>query len=606
MQYSAAGQVRPTNPERFPLTEQNRHKLNIAFLVLTGIIVYLNSLKGVFVMDDLKQIVNNENIRSFSWSFFSNVRRPFLYLTLMLNYAVNGLNPLGYHIGNVAVHIGAAIFLYKIIVLAMSRPAGKTPLPYSSAGVAFAVSLLWLAHPIQTQSVTYLIQRAESLAGMLYLASFYYALRYMSEGRIPLMLFSFAAFLLSGLTKENAVTLPAVVFLYDRAFISSSAKEAWRRHKTLYILFGLVWLVMGWLLWSAHPEENPSAGFGYKGITPWQYAVNQPAVILHYLKLLFWPGQLVFDYYGWPVRPFAQNLLPMLFCLILCGGALWLYRRKPSAGFAAVTFFLLLSPSSSFLPLRDLAFEYRLYLPSACFIFLAVTGIAQLLNFLTKNRELKMKAGIILLCVVFFGNAFLTIERNRDYYDAIRLWQDTVVKRSTNARAFFNLGTELLANGQSEKAVWFFRKAFSLEKGFVSAYVNLGTALESLGWLAKAEKQFRFALGLEPKHVAARSKLGMVLIRQGRLHEALVEYQLAAEYDPQSAKHQYNWGAALLQLGRAEEAMPVLEKSVELGFAKPKVFWALAICYDKMGQKEKALQMKERAQREDSLLHERE
>ena len=222
--------------------------------------------------------------------------RPLLNLSLAINYAISGTAVWSYHALNLAIHVLAGLTLFAIVRRTLRRPVLAGRFGPSANALALAVSALWLWHPVQTESVTYLSQRAESLMGLFYLLTLYCFIRGAETNAngdrrlwFPL---SVLACLAGIATKEVIVTAPVLVFLYDRTFISGSFAGAWRRHWPLYVALAATWLPLGCLMVSPH---HWAVGFG-QGVAWWAYGLTECRVVVKYLLLAFWPHPLVFDY----------------------------------------------------------------------------------------------------------------------------------------------------------------------------------------------------------------------------------------------------------------------------------------------------------------------
>ena len=553
-------------------------------IILAGILAYANSFSGVFLFDDLHEIVDNERIRTLAWPFpfLENTRRPILYLSFAINYALGGGAAGGYHFFNLSVHILSALLLFGIIRRTCLVQSWDDTLKKDSLPFALAAVLLWLLHPLQTQSVTYIIQRAESLMGMFYLAALYGAIRYFENQSRRWIIFSVGSCLLGGLTKEVIVTAPLVIFLYDRTFFSKSFSEIWLRHKKIYAGLAVSWVVLLALFLTIHSETKPTAGFAYQGISPQVYALNQPSVILHYLRLAFWPSPLVLDYNWATAQSLAQVFPSMIVIVLLIGlsGTAFFYPPYRWLAFLGSSFFIILLPSSSFIPLRDLAFEHRMYLPLAAVIILGLLGFRY---FFSKRALSPFVAGIVVI-----SSGFLTFQRNQDYQSEIRMWTDVLKKRPQNARASFNLGTALQEEGSREEAIVYYRKTLSLDPDYTAAHVNLGAALDEKGNSAEAKAHFLEAIRLEPDAANAHSKLGLILVREGKLEQAETHFVSAIRWDPNAALNYNNLGAVLLQQGKYQDAIPQFQKALEHGFPEQRIYQSLALCLARMGKREEA------------------
>ena len=275
----------------------------VAFLVVAVSATYANSFHGPFVFDDIPSIVENQSIRQLGSArvlaappdAITTTGRPVVNLSLAINYAIGGLAVEGYHVVNLAIHILAALALFGLVRRTLLLPKLSAQFGGTATGLALAAALLWAVHPLQTESVTYIVQRAEATVGLFYFLTIYCLLRGATTTRGRTWYAAALATCTLGMaSKEVMVTAPLVAVIYDRIFIAGSFKETLRRRRSLWLALASTWVLLTLLLYSSHNRAG-SAGFGL-GITVWEYARTQFGCIVHYLRLVFWPSPLVLDY----------------------------------------------------------------------------------------------------------------------------------------------------------------------------------------------------------------------------------------------------------------------------------------------------------------------
>jgi tetratricopeptide (TPR) repeat protein len=534
----------------------------IPWLVLAaGVAAYHNCLHNEFVFDDLPYIVENRSIQS-GWppsEILTESTRPVVMLSFAINHALGGLDPWGYRLLNVGIHLAAALLLYGVVRRSLETQGPRWK--QAAAWAAGIVAMLWVAHPLQTQSVSYVWQRCESLMGVFYLLTLYCVIR--SDASAHAMAWSAAAVIgcaLGMASKEVMVTAPVVVLLYDRVFLAGSWKEVARRRRGLYAGLAGTWLLLPILMARAATRTGIWKATwiaGYENLSPGSYLLTQASVILHYLRLAFWPDRLCLDYRSvWPVAGSIAEAWP---ALLAVGGLLlltaWAWWRRPALGFVGVWFFLILAPTSSFVPLEDLVFEHRMYLPLAAVIVLPVVACIALLDPLPqRGRWLQRGAGAFALGLVAVLAA-VTAQRNLDYRSPLSIWRDTVAKAPNNPRAHRGLGLALEGRGRSEQAMAHYREALRIRPNYVEAHNNLGLALSAHGRIEEAMDHFQEALRIDPGSVQAHNNLGIALDRRGRFEEAIAHYAEALRIDPSSPDVHNNLGIALARSGRREEAI---------------------------------------------------
>jgi protein O-mannosyl-transferase len=537
-----------------------------------GLLVYHNSFRNGFVFDDVPHIVENPRIRQLwpPWEIIIHTSRPVVMLSVALNYALGGLNPWGYHLFNVGIHILAALTLYGVVRLTLVSETLQPRWGEAAPWLAGMVSLIWLVHPLQTESVTYVIQRGESLMGLFYLLTLYCVIRSSGPSRsIWWRVGAVASCALGMASKPVMVTAPVVVLLYDRVFLARSWREVLEQRWALYASLAATWLLLPLLLANGASEWKESAGLAYMGIAPLQYTLTQPRVILHYLCLAFWPHPLCFDYgwnYGWRSAQRVGDALPELVIVgAMLVGTAWAWWRKPALGFLGVWFFMILAPTSSFVRVADLVVEHRMYLPLAAVVAMATVGGFELGRGLLSMRQGTRRTlgwgvgGAVVLLL-----AILTIQRNGDYRSGLVLWQDTVVKCPNNPRAHYSVGAALQQAGRMQEAMEHWEQALRLKPDYPEAHYNLGLALGQAGSVQEAMGHWEQALRINPDLAEAHYNLGVALVRLGRVQEAIGHWEQAVRVKPDYAEAHYNLGVALERAGKLEDAIGHYEQALRI------------------------------------------
>lgn len=585
------------------LAERSERQVGVRlwFPLLLGVatvVVYLNSFDGVFVLDDQRYIADNPSVHQL-WPVLPLLarRRPVVDISLAANYTLSELDLTSYHALNLLIHVLAGLTLYGIVRRTLLLDQFRERFAPIAGRVAFVVALIWAIHPLQTQAVTYLIQRAESMMGLFYLLMIYCVLRGANSTRgWPWFLAAFMACGLGMGSKPVMITAPVVAMLFDRTFIGQSFKQIlWARWK-VYLALAVTWFVLcssgvvkGVLSTS---NENATVGFSYKGITPLEYAATQPGVILHYLRLALWPTGLCLDY-DWPVaRSVGQIALPAVILALLLGATIWALFCKPWLGFLGAWFFIILSPTSSFIPLRDPLFEHRMYLPLAAVVTLVVMGAhvgweaACSAWGLSESRR-RMLAGF-LVAIVAVPLGYGTLDRNKDYYSAVTMWEDVTAKRRYSDRARYNLGAVLLRDGRVQEAEAALEEALRLNPRSGRALYNLGKIHASRGDTDKALAHYLKALDANPRLAEAHNDVANVLARRSQPRLAIQHYREAIRADPRYVQAHFNLGSVLLALGEVDEAVQVLTDAVQLAPKTPALHFGLGRAYERQGKLDEA------------------
>ena len=463
-------------------------------VVAAGLLAYHNSFTDPFIFDDIPSIQENPTIRHLwpPWALLGHSSRPVVQLSLAVNYALGGFDPWGYHAFNVGIHILASLSLYGVLRRTLVSRTLRAQWAQAAWPVAATVALIWLVHPLQTESVTYTIQRGESLMGLFYLLTLYCMIRSTDGTQAQWWQIGAVASCALGMaSKPVMVTAPLVILLYDRVFLAQSWREVGRQRGMMYAGLSATWLLLLLVLGNGQGEWKESAGPAFAGITPAHYALAQLAVILHYVRLAFWPAPLCLDYgwmYGWSTAQMVEAAWPALIVVcVLLGATVRALCRNSALGFLGAWFFLILAPTSSFVPIADLIFEHRMYLPLAAVVTIAVLGAYMLSQRLERGRQ-KFGQALrwILAGSVVLMLAGLTVRRNLDYASELAIWFDTVNKRPNNPRAHGFLGTALRNAGRVPEAMEQYEQALRLKPDYAEVHCNLGAALEQEGRVSEA------------------------------------------------------------------------------------------------------------------------
>jgi tetratricopeptide (TPR) repeat protein len=515
-----------------------------AGLAAAGLWAYANSFHGAFVFDDVPGIVDNPSVRSLwppaRWLAAppgsTPSGRPILNLSLALNYAIGGLDVTGYHAASLIVHLAAGLALFGVARRTLLSDRLRARFAASASPLAFAIAAVWIAHPLNTESVTYVVQRGESLAGLFLLLTLYCAIR---GWTVPAV----AACALGMGSKETMIVAPALVPLWDHAFRADGARR-WRLYAALAATLAVVLLPMALSETQGRTAVSRLLGQTARAPgddwTPWSYLWTQAGVIVRYVMLAFKPSPLAFDYYDWRPAHSPLDVLPQALGLItlLAATIVAIVRRNP-LGFLGAWFFLTLAPASSLVPIpTEIAAEHRMYVPLAAIVSLAIVAMFLALRAFMAREDAAPPLGRYVACAalgVTLGLAWMTRERNRDYVSAAALWGDTVEKRPGNARARINYGIELMAAGRYAEAEAQMRAALPLEmdpETRAQAHLQLGSALSAQGRIDEGLRSIERALEIDPSIRDADAILGQAYADQGKDALALRHFVRAIAHRP--------------------------------------------------------------------------
>ena len=500
------------------------YALGLFLAVFAAFEVYGPVLHGPFVFDDQYLPFR---IPGFSgqWSNWVKGVRPLLMFTYWANFRYSGGDTYSYHVCNVIFHIGASLLIWRILdrLLEMAGVEKARRMILSAFGGA-----LFLLHPVQTESVSYVASRSENLSVMLFLAAFAVFLRRrqaaVSWRVAAAVLGLFVAALAS---KEHTLVLPALLLLTDYYWNPGFSLRGMRRNWRIYVPLGVGSAAGLAFIWPVI-MHSASAGFALKEITWYEYLFTECRALFVYLRLMVLPYGQTIDY-DFPVSRtiFAHGALAGLVALLLMTGAAWYYRRRyPLASYGWFCFLILMAPTSSILPIRDPVAERRLYLSMIGLLLIAMEGL----------RRVRMSRAALAaaLSAAVLGAAGLTYHRNLAWSDQITLWEDAARKTPAKSRVQFQLAYAYYEAGRCAEALPHYQRVAELEKPTYNLLVDWAEALDCAGQPDAAIARLQQAAGLESTaHIY--SQIGMVYAKHSKWQEALDALAEAQRISPSYA-----------------------------------------------------------------------
>jgi tetratricopeptide (TPR) repeat protein len=537
-------------------------------LALIVILIYTNTIGSPFIFDSRNNIESNPHIRISKITlnslaeaaFKSNARqRPLSNISFALNYYLHGYNVVGFHVVNILVHISTGFVLYLFV-----KSTFRTPALRSRYGdymwISFFTAAVWMVHPVQTQSVSYIVQRMNSLCAMFYVLSILFYTRFRLSGRQKNKWWLFSGCILAGVlalaSKQIAATLPVFIIAYEWYFFRDLELKWLKKHIPLLTGCLLLAAVIALALLGGNPLDGILEGYKGRDFTLTQRLLTEPRVIIFYLSQLLWPhpSRLNLDH-DFPLSTSLTDPITTLFSIFtivaLIGLAVVLARKQRLLSFCILWFFGNLVIESSILPL-EIIFEHRLYLPSMTFFLI----IGLVIYRWVKPAWLPA----VLLCAMVTVCAVWTNQRNAVYSDRIALWQDCVDKSPRKARPYNNLGVALADQDYHEK----YQKALQIDPLYQDPVANIGLSLAEQGKMEESITQFLKALAINPKDYKTLNNLGASLIVVGRDTEAIQSLSEALTIDPYYAQAHNNLGVALQRQGRVDEAIDHFSTAVQL------------------------------------------
>ncbi len=553
-------------------------------LVVLVLVSFWPGMRFGFTYDDHPAILQNPTIERLSAmnavlsppAQTPVAGRPVVNLTLALNYAMHGHDPLGYHLFNLGVHVVSVLLVWSIVRRTLAWMASEHGRKNGwinggmrrgmRGGVSGGVAGLWGVHPLQTETVVYATQRTELLFAMFLLLTMDAAGRVWnaktSRQRAGWSVVAIVACAIGMGCKEVMLVTPVLMVLYHRAFVSEVGpagekswgekwRNTWQREWVLFVglmLTGLVWLG---LMWGA--PRSGSVGWGH-GVSMWDYLRMQAQAIAMYMRLAVWPMGLSIAHADPSVEPWWVWALPGAMIVMLLCVMVYAWARQPRVGFLLAWFFILLAPTSSFVPIvTEVVAERRMYLP----LLAMVVAFVWLIRCHRADRTSWVIYGLVLaMCVG------MTWVRLRDYRDEISLWASAVRVSPNSARALNGLGMAYGQAGEPAAAIEAFEQAIALRPNFFEAHNNLGVAYDHQGDAVRAIGHFEMALRSRDDDALTHENLGAVRYQLGEFDRAARHFGLALEYGVRRPGLVFNLATALDRAGRLDESLKYYEESV--------------------------------------------
>jgi protein O-mannosyl-transferase len=649
---SKSGAKLPLSQSQQQAVGRWRWNWNIAAILLLGAalwLVYGRAISSPFIYDNRYSVLENPSIVRL-WPLladtgvpaplnpptqFPTCGRPLVNLSLALNYYFGQLDPYGYHLFNLMLHVLNAMLLGVIVRRTLRSEYFAHRFDRASGPLALIVALLWALHPLQTETVIYVTQRTELMTGFFYLSTMYGSMRYWAASscaaRITWLAISTVACLAGMACKEVMVSAPLVVLLFERTFLTKSFKQALRRSWPLYVALATSWILLGAL--NFYGPRSDSAGF-HLGVPAYVWWFTQSKVLLIYLKLVLWPWPLLIHYEFPYLDSFAVAwpwLLSTLLLAIITFVLLW---RRLAAGYVGAWVFVVLLPTLVVPIVTEVAAERRMYLPLAAIMALVVVAVYWLAQWTAQRLrslpEGKVSSGRPMVLVALGSLALavvlglVSVRRLAAYQTSFALWTDNLTHQPDDSTAYNELGYSLLQSRQPEAALTHLQKAVQLNPKNVEAFNNLGAALLNLGRPQEAiqpleqglrlqpnnpgklfnlgnayarvgqpqpaMEHYRAALRLKPDFAEANNNLAWMLVNAGERQAALEYYQRAVAVKPELANTQSNLGRLLDELGRSQEAIEPLELALKLKPNFAEAHFNLGNALGHLGQSQAAIE----------------
>ncbi len=582
----------------------NRDLLAMVLFSAITITLYSHTLGSPFVLDDISNVLQNQYIRisELTWDTVGDAawkslrsKRPVANISLALNYYMGRYNVFGYHLVNIIIHIASGIVLYFFFEITFRI---HSPPRCQNRFIPFVAALIWLVHPVQTQAVTYIVQRMTSMAALFYILSMLlYAKARMlcfqkgpksenKERGYAYLFFSgsFLSGVLALCSKENAATLPFFVFLYEWFFFQNLDRKWLKKNGTLLFGVFLFFLFLSIIYVSGNPVEKIASQYKTRNFTLTQRLLTEPRVMIHYLTLLVYPhpSRLNLDY-DFPLSLSFLNPVTTLLSLGMLAGmiifAILIAKRERLLSFCICWFLGNLIMESSVIGL-EIIFEHRLYLPSMlAFIF----PVCLFFNNIKSERPAKA-----ILCIVIIVLSFWTYQRNKVWKNEVSLFTDCAWKSPNKERPHNCLGAALMKVGRNEEARIALSKAVRLNPESASAHNNYGVALSLNGRVEEAIYHFQEAVRILPIFVEAKRNLAKALVYR-KTEKDIQLLKVAIRQNPEQAELYHSLGDLKKSRGEEEEAIQWYEKSLSLQSNQVEILKKLSIIRAVRGEYDAAI-----------------
>lgn len=566
-------------------------------LAILGLLIYSNCYDCAFQLDDKHNITDNPAIRDIGstkemWDL--NPGRFLPFYSFALNYHFGEFEVGGYHVVNVLIHLINSFFVFWFVNLLFKTPNLRNhALTAQSKSIALAVALLFVSHPLATGAVTYIVQRMASMVAMFYILTLcLYIKGRLSENQKTKLNYWGAAFLsmvMAMLSKENSFTIPMMILFIEIALFNTKSNGLnFKNPRTLAAVTGIL-LIFGlsiYLFADKILKPLPPSIYNAETITPWNYLLTQFSVIVKYIQLLIVPINQNVDY-DFPVSNHLlelSTLFSMLFLLALLVLAIILFNKYRLITFGIIWFFLTLSIESSIIPISDVIFEHRAYIPSIGYF----TILSFVIFYLMRNKEKVYVWGLIIILVSV--HATLAFQRNKVWKDEISLWTDAISKSPGKARPYINRGYAFGKMQRWNQSIQDFQKVNELfPNQHATAFYNLGIAYWALGDKKKSLENYSKAIQIDPKNAESVYARGVCYHFLNEPDKAISDYTKTIALNPVYDKAFYSRGLLYGAKKMWNEAIQDYSKGIEINPGNFNFYFNRALAYGNIGQWDKAI-----------------
>jgi len=601
------------------MSSQKRNLIIFLLLSLFVFGAYSTNYKASWHLDDYSNIVDNPRIhindfkfKDFKEALFAGydegqysgkqMYRPVPMLTFALNWFVGKDNVLGYHIVNNAIHWVTTLFLFLTVLNLLMAPNLKSKYQGNEYAIAFLSAVLWAVNPIQTQAVTYIVQRMASLAAMFYIIGIYFYLktRVSDPGyrRWLLIVGCLLSFFLALGSKENAVTFPIAIAGIEILFYQDMSNKITRKKLALALTISVILMaVFLMILYIKGDISQVLKGYEKRTFTPGERLMTEPRIMIYYLSQIFYPIasrlSLVHDIHISTSLFNPWTTIPAILAIIsLLGIGFFQAKKRPILALAILFYFMNQIIESTIIPL-ELVFEHRNYLPSFFLFFPVATGLVWMTHIFKKKNPYIQKLLVVSIAGLILSFTVGTIARNKAWATEKTLWEDCILKAPGMARPYHNLASyhyQKIGDMNSAMALYktsLTKKCPSSKTGHAFTYNNMATILYDKGDYNSSINLFNKALKIKSDYLDALKNITLLYVRTGRFSKALdsVDRLLAKR---KSGDFLQTKGFVLLTAGRFNEAISYLKSALNIDASNEKAHLYMGLALSLKGEYKKA------------------
>ncbi len=577
------------------------HIIPIIVMVALSVITYLNCLPNQFVYDDTSTIVDNKLVKNwgnfltlFTHDYFKLsgelTYRPIVTLSYFIDYSIWQMNPMGYHLVNVVLHTINIVLVYFLLLLLL-RQYHKTQESHnqiSDIGLALLTCMLFAVHPVVSEVVNMVSYREDLIATAFLIASFLLFLLYHRKNTISLSAGALAAYFFALLSKESAIVLPALIFIYELLISRKyfTPRKTAQRIVCAPFFLGYIGVSIVYLILRFFILHNPGEKIVYPEGSIFVNMLTMTKVLGRYITSIFLPFNLNADYHVLYLKtPFTLSFLFPLFMLISIAIIAIRWWKKPVILFAILWFFISMLPVMNIIPLANIMADRYLYFP--------ILGFCLLLSIAVTYLRAVIKYSVIVSLIIFY--IVMTVTRNNVWRDEFTLWYTSSQSPLCSFTTYNNLGTQYNKKGYPDTALKCYQKALqkAQEVGFTqyaTVYYNAGNAYEKKNMPNEAVTAYKKAVRLKPDYQQAHNNLGKVYFTLSQYDDALTEYNNAVKIDPDFPYAYNNMGVLYNKLGRQDEAVAAYKKALSLDPRYADAYYNLGNIYEARMQYDLALE----------------